>query len=523
MKRFMLLTIVAALLDAAAAVRADWPQWRGPDRTGVSSGSPALAASWPDDGPPRLWISERIPGGGDGGYGSPVVADGRVYLYVSWKYQVPLVHRTLSEGGLKKLGWRPEGLPAELARKVESARLSEEREALRGNERHAWIDAWVDTHLTADQREAHAGLVKDRLKRGPEALGLDVLATLETIRDREFADEQALGAWFAANGIQADARQAVIKVIPTEINKSNDVVLCLDAPTGEELWKVTWPGRPSGHGTSSTLCVAGGRVYGTGSDGNAFCLDARTGETVWTATVGKGGTNASPLVADGVLVVPMGHLIGLDAASGEKRWEQAEAKVKHSSPTAWRSAGRTFVLSRTGDDLACVDAKTGELRWRAECGGGGDSSPVAAGEWAVVITGKEETGLVGFRISPEAARRAWQVDLSVASTTPVLGGAHLYAFGDRRAVCVELVSGRILWEETVIKEERASPALADGKLVAIRGRSTDLLDASPGSLARLASARLGALRHTSPAIAGGLLVIRQDEALACYDLRAGAK
>jgi outer membrane protein assembly factor BamB len=61
-------------LGAALAPAADWPQWRGPDRSNVS-GEPGLAKAWPKDGPPLAW---KATGLGDGV--APVsVAGGRVF------------------------------------------------------------------------------------------------------------------------------------------------------------------------------------------------------------------------------------------------------------------------------------------------------------------------------------------------------------------------------------------------------------------------------------------------------------
>ena len=54
---------------------ADWPGWRGPDRTGVSA-EEGLLAAWPRGGPKLLW---SITGLG-GGYSAPAVVGGRVFV-----------------------------------------------------------------------------------------------------------------------------------------------------------------------------------------------------------------------------------------------------------------------------------------------------------------------------------------------------------------------------------------------------------------------------------------------------------
>jgi outer membrane protein assembly factor BamB len=55
-------------------VRADWPQFQGPDRNGISKET-GLAKSWPEKGPRVLW--EVAVGAG---YAAPAIRDGEVYF-----------------------------------------------------------------------------------------------------------------------------------------------------------------------------------------------------------------------------------------------------------------------------------------------------------------------------------------------------------------------------------------------------------------------------------------------------------
>ena len=66
--------LVGGLLLAAAAAAADWPQWRGPKRDGISAET-GLLQSWPAGGPRLLW---KTTGLGEG-YSSFAVAKGRLY------------------------------------------------------------------------------------------------------------------------------------------------------------------------------------------------------------------------------------------------------------------------------------------------------------------------------------------------------------------------------------------------------------------------------------------------------------
>src|SRR5581483_7397398 len=62
---------VFSLLFSTTLMAADWPQWRGPDRSDVSSET-GLLKSWPKSGPPLLWTNNKL---GVGYSGPAVVGD----------------------------------------------------------------------------------------------------------------------------------------------------------------------------------------------------------------------------------------------------------------------------------------------------------------------------------------------------------------------------------------------------------------------------------------------------------------
>ena len=74
-RRLLLSSFALALTFALSATAADWPQWRGPARDGVSKET-GLLKEWPKDGPPVRWKRTDL---GEG-YSTPSVAAGRVYV-----------------------------------------------------------------------------------------------------------------------------------------------------------------------------------------------------------------------------------------------------------------------------------------------------------------------------------------------------------------------------------------------------------------------------------------------------------
>lgn len=71
----LLVAGAAALLTVAGIQAADWPQWKGPDRTGLSKET-GLLKQWPANGPAVVWSA----GGLGQGYGSMAVAGDRVFV-----------------------------------------------------------------------------------------------------------------------------------------------------------------------------------------------------------------------------------------------------------------------------------------------------------------------------------------------------------------------------------------------------------------------------------------------------------
>jgi outer membrane protein assembly factor BamB len=78
MKRRLLLPATVALLalasQAMAQTAAIWPQWRGPNRDGISKET-GLLKQWPAEGPPLVWKAA----GAGRGYSSFSISDGKLF------------------------------------------------------------------------------------------------------------------------------------------------------------------------------------------------------------------------------------------------------------------------------------------------------------------------------------------------------------------------------------------------------------------------------------------------------------
>ena len=537
MKRIGGLTVVALVAIVWGPARAeDWPQWRGPQGDGVAPPGPVLADSWPADGPKKLWESEDviIAQQLNGGFGGVSVAGGRAYLYAHWKSRPPIATRTVSADVLKRLGWWPGELPADLAGAMEQARLSEERAKLKPKELKPWLDKWVAEHLKdADTPKVRplATYVRQRLSQGAGAIALDVLAKLVEIKDREFPDTDSLDKWLAGSSLAGDLKARVLRVVPTTgPETATDTFFCLDADTGKTIWKREFPNQaPFGNGVSTTVCIAGDRLLGAGGK-VVYCLDVKDGSAVWQVPVAGGGISSSPVAVGGKMVILAGRLTAYRIADGTVAWTQPKLTGSNPSPVLWSSGGKTYLICNANAGLACVDPADGQILWKVP--GGGSGSPVVNNDVAVLFGPNTNTGLVAYKITPEKAEKLWSLPYADRGTSAILFQGYMYSVGglkDAKALCVAVSDGKPAWEQAkgFEKAEVNSPILADGKIIMFMGLTTHelvMFKASPEKFEALARAKVETSKPpscncTSPSIVDGRLFLRLNERVVCYDLR----
>jgi len=493
---------MSALVLAGSVDGTDWPQWEG--------------------GPKVVWTSERILGDTMGGYGSTVVADGKVYVFSNWEYAVPIQMRKLPANGLQRLGWVAD-MPQGLFDKLEAARLSDERAALETRAVRGWANKWIVANLTKEQQKFRQVCLQ-RLTQGAAAMSAELGRKLAGIVDNEFATPDALNQWFEDNEVDAAWRERILRVVPTKRDDAYDRIFCLDAETGERVWMAEFPGVATTELSSSTPCIAQGRCYVQGSGGSLYCLDAGTGEVVWQAkSESKSGQTLSSsfVVQDGVAVLLAGRLRGYDAATGKELWTQPLVTGYYASATPWRAGEKTYLLCNGGKQTFCVEPKTGEIAWAVTAGGA--SMPVVAGDFMVVFA---NNAIFAYKLSMEEPQELWRVAIQDRGASPVIYEGHVYALGgkkDGQALCVNLETGQVAWRQKLGFCEIVTPVVADGKLFSVVNTSLYMLEATPTAFKLLGRAEVKSTRCVAPALADGMLYLRLKEAVVCYDFNAAAE
>ncbi len=513
----MFLRLALTLLLPLAA-QADWPQWRGPLRNGTLPQGPKLVDSVPEAGLPSLWESEPIPSNDEGGLSSPVIAKGRVYLSVVWHTDIPAETRQIGEMVMRQLGHQnTKPLGEAVVKKMEETRLSLSP-TLRGKGLEEFSAKWVEENLDVKQRQLYGGFVKSRFTKGKHALPLEVLDALDAHKQHVFANEAEMTEWLAAQGWTPEVQAAIAAAVPPTKRIAEDVVLCLDLATGKTLWKATAPGQPTGRSSSSTPCVAEGKVFAVGST-DAYCVDAETGKQLWALPLPQKGAGSSPLYAEGVLVVNAKHLIGLDAATGKELWKQEKAGGGNSSPVFWKSGDKSLAICNGRGDLQAVDLRTGAIAWSVP--GGGESTPAVAGDLLAVQTRKPELGFVAYKLGPNGAEKLWNYPMDPLRTqsSPIIHDGLIYLIDDNVSFCFDAANGSQRWQEP-LPASIASPVLADGKLFVLTnsGNTVAIIKPDPSARIELGRATVRGAWVPSPAIADGKLLVRLKDKLKCFDV-----
>jgi len=526
----MPLGVLFCVVFISAAMAQDWPQWRGPERTGAIAGGVKLIEAVPDTGLTELWKSEPIVdvGGQEStvGFSSPIAAGGCVYLYLNQKVKDESPFR-LTWGLLNRLGCFDILPPEELTAKMEAARTSRERMVLKSDAIPAWANDWIVRNLTHAQYVTVGARIEDRLIRGAEAISLTTLNQLEALKDKPYTQREELEKALADTGLEQERITGIITELTANRKRALDVIFCFNAETGKTIWKKEYPGALFEYGTSSTPAIVGDHIYVSGGK-MIYCLNIKDGSEIWQVPCPAKEVSSSPIVADGMLLIQAGALCGLDASTGKLRWTRPEFKGIHASPTIWRKDGRAYAVQNIG----LVDLQTGNLMWCVG-GGGGDASPVVADD---VLVSCSPIGIIhGYRLAADKPQEIWQLPgYSPLPSTPILFQGHLYATKAQGGplFCADLATGKIVWTSPdkgfgTSAFNTESCILVDGKVfIDNHGAKGEyyltMVRANPDKFELVGKGKIvtGNLRSSTPTIADGRLFIRGKDALTCYDLRA---
>jgi outer membrane protein assembly factor BamB len=324
--------------------------------------------------------------------------------------------------------------------------------------------------------------------------------------------------------------------------ENQDVVLCLDPETGEELWwhayEATDAPRYHGGGTLTTPTIAGGVVYTVNRHGRAFALDLETGEPRWERDYRTElelertfhGYCASPVVlADRILLVLGGEALAVQRDDGEVLWRTEDhGDGAYTNPTVFVRQGRTLAAVMLGQTLLVLDMADGSVVHRMEWPLQGNAVHVAQPlliDDRLLISSAYEKGAamlrLGDALEPEVLWTSRKLRNKV--TGLYLYDGHVYGFDESVLKCFDL-EGNERWRERGLGMGALS--IAGGRLLVLSSSGELIVaEATPEEYRELSRRQVleGGSYWTMPVLSRGRIYVRNSLGdLACLDHRHGA-
>lgn len=330
--------------------------------------------------------------------------------------------------------------------------------------------------------------------------------------------------------------------VTLEQHGDDEQVVAYDVRSGRPRWsrghRTRFTGGVmAGDGPRATPTIDGGRVYAMGGTGRLSALDLHTGRVLWTRDVPADhdarppgfGHAGSPLLVDGRVVVSAGGpgrtLVAYDATTGEKAWAAGDDRAAYSSPVLRTLAGRPQIvlLSKTG--VAGYDTSNGTRLWWYpwETGAEHVATPVVVGPDRLLVSigyGQGSTLLdVTRKDGSFAATELWRSPrLKSKFANVIVHGGFVYGLDDGVFVCLDPSTGERRW-----KAERYGHGqlLLVGEHLLVQTEEGEVALVRPSPDGHQELARFAALEGKTwnpPALAGRLLVVRNDREAAAYEL-----
>lgn len=429
------LPVVLAALCLAPATElkvkpTDWPQFRGPNRDGVSPET-GLLKEWPEGGPPKVWTAADL----GGGYSSVSIAGGLIFGTGEKDGKEYVWALDEATGGQK---W---ATPFAAAQNVGYGEGPRSTPTYAAGKVYAVGQGGTLVCCDATTGEVH----------------------WQKSYTKDFGG--SVPNWGYSESVLVDDR----KVIGTPSSKSAAVV-ALNGDTGEVVWKtqVSDPGRAGGYASAIKTEVAGVPMYVTllGNSGGVVGIHAKTGKLLWqyTKVMNQVANIPTPVVKGDRVFCSTGYNAGAAliqiVPSADEKFTVTELKLyagggRTMPPTVQNHHGGMVLV---GDHVyfgsgwnqgypACVDFKTGEVAWaedgRPAKGGAGSAAVVAAdgmlyfryqnGLMALIKADPEQFELVSsFQLPERSHHPSWP--------HPAIANGRLYVRDQDKLLCFDIRS-----------------------------------------------------------------------------------
>ena len=334
--------------------------------------------------------------------------------------------------------------------------------------------------------------------------------------------------------------------------QEQEVVVALDAATGETLWEYRYrsPAEDFGYGAGphATPLVTRDLVIASGTNKQIHALDKATGTLVWSRDLVRdlgappllerpavrAGYAASPLAWRDLILVTAGGpgqaVVALRVDDGAVAWRGGDFLVSHTSPVLIDVGGRAQLVAVGGQSVNGLDPDTGAVLWSHPHDTAADmnnSTPIWGDDQVLFLSAAYNNGSRALRITGDGdvtrVEQLWftnQFRLMFANAVRL--GEYVYGtsggFGPAFFGALDLGTGQVVWRDRGFG--RSSMVYADGKAIVLDERgSLALVRLSPAGLEVAARTELfDTTAWTVPTLVGTVLYARDRAQIVALDL-----
>jgi outer membrane protein assembly factor BamB len=316
---------------------------------------------------------------------------------------------------------------------------------------------------------------------------------------------------------------------------NQDTIYCLDAATGNEIWKHSYPAELDPKmfegGPGATPIVDDGHVYMLSRDGDILCLNAADGNPVWSkkaqsdfgAKKPSWGFSGSPLVVGDVVYFGADALIAFNKKTGDVIWKTDKNGVEYAAPILYEYNGTQYIVTFGKSGLSLHKLSDGSLAARLDFGmdrGVQAATPVVKDDLIFISAGYNKGAMLA-RFDGAKLEKVWDGRVMRNKfSSCVLVGDHLYGFDENTLKCIELKSGAVKWESTDFGH--GTMIVAGGMMIIFseQGGELAVAEANPNALEVVVKHQiLDGRSWVAPALANGHLYVKNNNGdMAALDL-----
>ncbi|CAM2006614.1 PQQ-binding-like beta-propeller repeat protein [Acanthopleuribacter pedis] len=417
--------LIVGGMPALAAGKADWPQWRGPARDGISPAK-KLITSWPEGGPKLLWRNSGL----GSGYSSLAVVGDAVYTMGDVGEEQFVIAASSKDG---KVLWRT---------KVGTA----------------WVDQYGGARSTPTYDDGHifaistAGrLVCLSAKDGKEVWGVDLA--------KKYGARMAAGnnyEWKFSESPLIDGDRVVVTP-----GMADAALVVLNKKTGAEIWKssYTYNGEKGDDGAGYSSVVisngAGVKQYVQLMGRGIMGFDAKDGRFLWSydRISNKIANIPTPVISGDYVFTSTGYGTGSALLKLKKKGNGVmaeevyfltgkELQNHHGGVILYKDHLYLGTAHNKGFPV-CVDLKTGEKKWGPERNDGIGSAAISMADGHLYF--RYQNGLmVLIEATPEGYKEKGKFMIpdvgNFSWSHPVIAHNKLYLREQGNLFCYELAN-----------------------------------------------------------------------------------